>query len=208
MRELTHREKRTVRIGAVLVAAYLLVFGGATVWKFLQQRRTQYGQLVHEASDLRKEIKLYGDKAAATQKLMDSFKLDPAKLSRATVVAEASSAIQKAAAAGGIGLGPVRESPARAANKELATVQLEGTGPVPAITAFLARLDSIGYPLLIESVQLTPVPMGPAMVKMHLTVVILDFDQWNKQPAPVKAAGAASASSSSEPSKKMEASHA
>ena len=208
MRELTHREKRTVRIGAAAVAVYLLVLGGAEVRKFFERKHSQYTQLVREAKDMRNEIKLYGDKAAAAQKLMDAFKLDPAKLTRATVVGEASSAIQKAAAGGGIGVGPVRESPARAANKELATVQFEGTGPVPAVTAFLARLETIGYPLVIESVQLTPVPMGPAMVKMSITIVILDFDQWNKPAAPNKSAGASPASSSLEFARKMEAPNA
>src|ERR1051325_3202713 len=147
MRQLTHHEKRTVGIGAAVVAAYVLFSGGSLVWKFFDQKHSQYTQLVRGANDLKREIKLYADKAAAAQKMMDDFKLDPAKLAKATVVAEASSAIQKAAAAGGIAVGPVRESPARASNKELATVQLEGTGPVPAVTALLGRLETIGYPL-------------------------------------------------------------
>jgi hypothetical protein len=180
MRKLTLREKRVVLLGAALVGLYVLAFGGLRLWRALELRRSEYAQLVREAQNLGLEIKTYQAKADSVQKLMDDFKLDPAKLNRSTAVAEASAAIQKAAAAAGIQVGPVRESAGRSANKELATVQLEGTGPVPAVTALLSRLQSVGYPLVIESVQLTPMPMGPAMLKFNLTLVILDFEQWKK----------------------------
>ena len=35
----------------------------------------------------------------------------------------------------------------------------------------------VGYPLIIDTVQLTPMPM-PGQVKVSLTIVILDFDKW------------------------------
>ncbi|PWU09414.1 MAG: hypothetical protein C5B50_27455 [Verrucomicrobia bacterium] len=184
MRTLTDQEKRTVRIGALIIAIVLVGSGLLQGGRFFERQRTQYAQLRGEADSLKREIRLYTDRAASAQKLMDAFKLDPVKLTNTTVVAEASAAIQKAAASSGIGVGAVRESPARAANKELATVQLEGTGPVPSVTAFLSRLESVGFPLIIESVQLTPVQNPPGQMKMSLTIVILDFDQWKKEGAP------------------------
>jgi hypothetical protein len=114
---------------------------------------------------------------------MESLRLDPAKLSRTSVVAEASSAIQKAAMSGGVQVGPVRESPARPSSKELASVQLEGTGPVSAVMGLLNRLESVGFPLIIDSVQLTP-DMRPGQLKVNLTILILDFDQWTKEGSP------------------------
>ena len=80
-------------------------------------------------------------------------------------------------------MGPVRESPGRASSKELGSVQIEGTGPVPAVMGLLGRLESVGYPLIIDSVQLTP-DMRPGQLKMSLTIVILDFDEWKKEGPP------------------------
>jgi hypothetical protein len=184
MRALTHREKRAVLLAAAAVALYVLCFGGLRLWKALENQRAAYAQLLREAQNLRLEVKTYESKAEAVQKLMDTFKLDPAKLNKTNAVAEASAAIQKAAAAGGIAVGPVRESPGRPANKELATVQFEGTGPVPSVTALLSRLESVGYPLIIEAVQLTPMPGGQPMMKVNLTISILDFEQWKKGGVP------------------------
>jgi len=68
--------------------------------------------------------------------------------------------------------GPVRESPARPSSKELASMQIEGTGPVPAVMGMLSRLESVGYPLIIDSVQLTT-DMRPGQLKLSLTILIL-----------------------------------
>lgn len=180
MRTLTHREKRALLLAVAAVALYGVLVGGVRLFKTLENQRAEYTQLVREAQNLGLEIKSYQTKAEAVQKLMDAFKLDPAKLNKTNAVAEASAAIQKAAAAGGVQVGPVRETPGRTANKELATVQFEGTGPVPAVTALLSRLESVGFPLIIDTVQLTPVQGGPAMMKVSLTITILDFEQWKK----------------------------
>ncbi len=184
MRTLTDREKRTVRIATVGIAVYLVVFFGARIWGFLDKGRRDYVQLVQEARILRHQLDPYADKVIAVQKLMDQFHLDPAKLSKATVVADASAAIQKAAMTGAIQLGPVRETPARSSNKELAQIQLEGTGQTSAVLGFLSRLDSIGYPVIVDAVQMNTDNTRPGNVKVTLTIVILDFEQWKKEEPP------------------------
>lgn len=184
MRPLTPSEKRTVRLGAAALGLCLLVSAVFQGGKLLERHRSQYGALLSQAQELRREIKLYNDKASAAQKLVDTYKLDPMKLRKATEVAEASAAIQKAIASSGVGVGPVRESSARPANKELATVQVECTGPVPSVTGMLKRLETVGYPLIIQTVQLTPLPNPPGMMKVNLTIVILDFEQWKKEGSP------------------------
>jgi len=98
-------------------------------------------------------------------------------------VADASAAIQKAAQSGKVQLGPIRETPGRSSAKELASIQLEGVGPVPAIMGFLHQLGSLGYPLVVDAVQLTP-ENKPGSLKMNLTIVILDFEQWKKDEVP------------------------
>jgi hypothetical protein len=183
MRTLTHREKRTIRLGAAGIAVYLLIFGGLQVAKVFGKRHEDYQQLVKQAEALKQEVRLYEDRSLAVKRMMESFRMDPARLYRTSVVAEASAAIQKAAMGGGIQLGPVRESPARPSSKELASMQIEGTGPVPAVMGMLSRLESVGYPLIIDTVQLTP-DMRPGQLKVSLTILILDFDQWKKEASP------------------------
>ncbi len=184
MRPLTDREQRTLRFGGIGIGIYLLVFGGMQAVKFLEQKRSEYRRQVEEASNLKREIQVYQDKAAGLKKLMEAFNLDPATLSRTTAVAQASAAIQKTAAGSGVMVGPIRESPARPSSKELASIQMEAMGPVPAITALLGRLESLGYPLVVETVQITADPMRPGPVKMSLTILILDFEQWKKAEVP------------------------
>jgi hypothetical protein len=183
MRALTQHEKRTVRIAAAGLALYLVFFFGARVWKSFDLGRREYVQLVQEARGMRDRLQMYQDKAEGLQTLMDGFRMDPAKLDRATVVAEASAAIQKAATSERIQLGPIHESGSRGSQKELSQVQLEGTGPLAAVLGFLSQLDSIGYPLIVDSVQINSDPR-PGNVKVTLTIVILDYEQWNKKEQP------------------------
>jgi len=184
MRTLTGHEKRTIRIAVVGISIYLVLFGGLRGWKYLEKKRADYQHLVKEASGLKQEVQRYETKVLLVKKLMESVQIDPAKLSRASLVGATSSAIQQAAATGGLRLGPIRESPARPSTKELASMQLEGAGPVPAVTTFLHRLDTLGYPVIVDSVQLSPEPTRPGMLKLNLTIIILDFDQWKKEEVP------------------------
>jgi len=184
MRPLTGHEKRTVRLGATVVAVAFVLFIGARVWKYLEGGRRNYVQLVEEATRRKLELLPYTDKAAKLQEWMVSSRLDPARLSRATVVAEASAAIQKAATAGGIQLGPLRETPSRASAREIAQMQFEGIGKVEAVLGLLGQLESIGYPLIVDAVQINPETTKPGMVKLTLTILILDFEQWKKTEAP------------------------
>ncbi|HET7623684.1 MAG TPA: hypothetical protein VFM25_00345 [Verrucomicrobiae bacterium] len=181
MRTLTTREIRTIRIAGIGIAIYLALF---FVWKPLQKQRAAYTQLARNARDLQLRVAPYETRALTAKKLMEEFQLDPAKLSKATVVGEASAAIQKAAASSGVRVGPVRESPSRASGKELASVQFEGTGQVASVMGLLKRMETLGYPMVLDSVQITPDTHGPGQVKMNVTVVILDFDQWKTEEKP------------------------
>ena len=184
MRTLNPQEKRTVRFAGIGIAIYLALFGGYKVWNFFERQRTDYRKLVAEAENLKREVKRYEGKIAVTQKLMETFRMDPAKLSRTTVVAEASAAIQKAAKDGGFQLGPVRESQARPGSKELSTIQIEGSGPVQATMGLLNRLETCGYPLVIDAAQITADPQKPGAIKLNLTIIILDFEPLKKTEAP------------------------
>ena len=184
MRTLTDREKRTVRLAAAGMAIYLVLFFGVTGWRHLEAKRSEYQELLAEAQRMKREIQPHENRVLLAQKLKETFRMDPRKFSRTTVVAEASAAIQNAAKSGGIQVGPIRESPARASAKELASMQIEGVGPVPAVMTLLHRLETLGFPLILDSVQINPDATKPGMVKLNLTIVILDFDQWKNEEKP------------------------
>ncbi len=184
MRSLSASEKRTIRIASSVLGAYFIFFCCQHVWKYFAGQRGGYLKLVEEADKLRTELRPYQDKVEVARKLMEDFNMDPNKLSKTSVVAEASSAILKAAASAGVQLGPIRETAARSSNKELSSMQLDCTGPVPAVLAFLKRFDGIGFPIILDSVQLSPEPSRPGALKLHLGMVVLDFDQWKGEEAP------------------------
>jgi hypothetical protein len=178
MRTLNDREKRTVRYGAIGVAIYLALFGGVRMLKFLNQRRADYAQAVTETSLLRSGVRSDTDKAALVKKMMDDFQIDPATLSTNSVVAGASAAIQKAIMGSGMGLTSIRESPGRSSHKEIATIQFQSAGPVPGMVSLIHRLPLLGYPIVIDSVQITADPMQPGVVKLMATVFVLDYQEW------------------------------
>jgi hypothetical protein len=182
LRRLTDREKRTIRIAGIGTAIYLALFGGYQVWTFLATQRSDYLKLVREAEAIKAELQVYQLKTQTLKKLMESFQLDPAKLNKISTVAEASAAIQRAAMGGGVGLGSIRESPARPSSRELGSIQMEAMGQVPMLMAMMHRLQTLGYPLIVDAVQVTADGKQPGMVKLSLTIVVLDFEQWKATP--------------------------
>ena len=184
MANLSQREKRTVRIAGFGLAAYLILFCGFQAWRGLEARRVAYGQMLIDAQRVAADVVPYENRVLLADKLKRSFRFDPRALDRASLVAEASAAIQNAARNGGIKVGTLRESSARPSARELASMQFEGMGPVPAILALLHQLGTLGYPLIVDSVAITSEAAMPGMVKINLTIVILDFDQWQKAEVP------------------------
>ncbi|HEV7924074.1 MAG TPA: hypothetical protein VGR14_01885 [Verrucomicrobiae bacterium] len=183
-RQLTPKEKRTIRIAAVGVAIYLVLFFGSSLWSFFTDRREAYDNLVQQATDLRNVIKPYEEKTGTASNLMDRFHMDPVQLKRASVLAEASAAIQHAAAAGRVGLGPIRETPGRPSAREAGSIQFEGNGQIAAVMGLLHNLDHIGFPVIIDNLELTSNPQMPNGMKVKMTIVVLDFDAWKAKEQP------------------------
>lgn len=178
MPSLTAREKRTIRYATAGLAIYLALFGGVKFWKFLDHRRADYLQEVAETSRLKSEVKTDTYNAAMVKQMMDDFHLEPATLSTNSVVAGASAAIQKAITSGGLKPGPIRESAGRSSKKEIASIQFESTGPVEGTISLINRLPLLGYPIIIDSLQITADPMRPGQIKLAATVLVLDYQDW------------------------------
>lgn len=173
LRALSQREKRTLRIGASALCLYLLGFYGLEGWRVLEARRAEYDRLSAEAGTLELEMLREMVKAQRLEKLRRTFRLDPATLSENTVVGEASAAIQKAAQSLGLQLGPSKEAPGRISGKDLAVLQIEGSGPTPAAARFVHSLGMLGYPLVVDSLLWKTTGMQPGQVRLSLGVVVL-----------------------------------
>jgi hypothetical protein len=182
MRSLTVSEKRTLRWAAAGLAIYLGLFYGVGGGRNLEIRRADYQQLLGQVRNISNELRPYENKILLIEKLRAQFRIQPGELSRASVVGEVSAVIQAAAQTGGVQLGPIRESPGSAAARELASMMIEGTGPVPAVLQFIHRVEALGYPLIIESIQITSAPGMPGQVALLLQIVVLDYDRWKPEP--------------------------
>jgi hypothetical protein len=183
MRQLTPQELKTVRVAGMLIGVYLALFCCFLIYKRLAAVRSDYRRLVAEASDLRQEIRPYQDKVEHARKLMEGFRMDPMTLAATSLVAQASAAIQTASNEAGMEAGPIRETSSHNA-KEAASIQFETSGPVPAVLALLHNLQSTGYPLIVDSVQMTPDTRRPGNLKLNLTILTLDFDKWKPEEQP------------------------
>lgn len=184
MRTLNPSEKRTVHYATIGIAIYLALFCGIKAWRVLAQHRADYQIMLAEAHQLKLETEVDADQAASVKKLMTDFNLDPAKLSTNSVVADASAAIQKAAMSGGVQTGTIRESPGRVSAKSMATIDFDCSGQVASVMALLHQLPLLGYPLVIDSMQITADAMQPGQIHLNVTVMVLNFEQWKKKEAP------------------------
>lgn len=198
------RDKKTIRIAGLAIAIYLAGFFGFKMWRKGGAGQDDYKTLARQAERLQAEVRAQENKVLMFDKLTELYQLDPRKIKRETLVADASAAIQTAAQQGGIVLGPLREAPARSSGRELTTIQVEGAGQANAVLGLLHRLRTLGYPLIIDSVQIGPPAAGatprgpggpmsgpppgmtpparPGMVKINLSITILNYDQWKEGP--------------------------
>jgi hypothetical protein len=178
MKRLSASELRTLRLGAAALGIYLLLFFGFKWLAAANAMRSEYQQLVRTATSMRAEVERYEVRAERLERLMTRLRIDPGTFGTNTVVGKASAALQQAAQAQGLQVGSIRETPSRSGEKELATIQLDAAGPAQAVVAFLARLDSLGVPMVVESVQCSGNPRGPGQLKLVLNLIILDHEQW------------------------------
>jgi hypothetical protein len=184
MAQLTARDKRTLRIAAIGLAIYLIVFLVFKWWKSSEKAGEGFGQLLARAQREQQEARRQENDLLRFEKLCDTYGFDPRALPKETLVAQAATAIQNAARQGGIKLGPVRETPGRSDARELSTIQFDGAGQPASVLALLHKLQTLGYPLVIETLQFSQDAKQPNMLKVNVTLQILNFEHWQKGSVP------------------------
>ena len=180
---MTAREKRTIKLATIGIAIYLALFLGLRGWKQLEAVRLRHEDQMAQALRLKRELLPAENRVLLAEKLKEIYHLDPRTLSRSSLAADVSAAIQRAAGTVKIQIGHVRESAGRSAGKELGSLQLDGVGPVPAVMTLLHRLETLGYPVIVDSLQISG-DTKPGTIKVNLTIHILDFDQWKAAEVP------------------------
>lgn len=183
MATFSEKDKRTMRLAAIGISIYLALFFGFKSWRKLEKGRAGYHDLIAKVQREEQATRRQENDVMLFEKLSEVYRFDPRKLPRETLVAEAAAAIQNAARQGGVQLGPMRETPGRPTARELSTFQLDGMGQLPAALTLIHKLQTLGYPIVIDSLQLSQ-EKQPGMLKFSMTVVILNFEQWQKGTAP------------------------
>jgi len=178
---LNDRDKRTLRLGGLALGIYLILFYGLLGWKKLEAKRADYQQLLRDAKGMEQMMEPYETKLLLIEKLRGTSGVDPSKLTRETVVALASADIQKVATSSRLKLTSIREAAGRSNARELTAMRLETAGSVKSVMGFLHQLETIGYPLIIDSLEITADARKPGSLKVSLQIVILDFEQWKKE---------------------------
>ena len=179
--KLSDKDKRTIRFAAIALGIYLVLFFGFKAWKQLENRRAEYRALLQEAELLESQFEAYETKGLLIAKLRGNAGMDISTFSRVKVVGETSEAIQKAAQSGGIKLGQIREAPGNASSGEMASMQMEATGPIQNVLAFLHQLEDVGYPLIVNSVEIQSGQRQPGQISVSLEMVLLDYEQWKPE---------------------------
>jgi hypothetical protein len=175
MRALTGKEKRTVRLGAIALGAYLVLFYGSRGVMFLEGKRSEVLDRFRAAEILKSEADLEETRHLHAEKLKSELRIDLAGLKEETAVGEASAAVQKAAQAQGLQLGPTKETRKRSAERELGTIQIDGQGGATAAAQFISSLGTLGVPLVVDSISFKA-GQNPGQVNFSLSISVLNFN--------------------------------
>ena len=178
MRTLTPREKRTVQIAAILLGVYLALFYGTGIWRSLESARVEYRGLQASTESLNLKILRAQKKAKRFARLGQTWGIHGDRLEGSTIVTEAREAIERAAKECGVGLGASKETPGRSSSRALRVFQIEGVGKTEAVMGFLHKLRTLGYPLVIDRLNIDTKKMKPGQVRLALSVAILNFKAW------------------------------
>jgi hypothetical protein len=175
VRTLTPREKRTLKIAAVLLGVYLLLFYGSEGVRYLEGKRAEASHLRQRIGRLQLQMQRQESKRRSLTELRRSLGVDVENLDGGDVAAKALASIQETAKTCSVPLGPIKEMEGNPAAGELSRFQLEARGPVKALIGFLHSLYATGYPLTFDQLTWTRQSKKPGNVELSFYVTVLDY---------------------------------
>lgn len=178
MRNLSPRERRTIRVAGIAVLLYLAAFFGFRTWRWLEGVRARASDLRATALEIDTEWLREQSKLRRYQALREKSRLDPSALVKDTLVSAAWEAMESCATARQLQLGPAREAPGRGSAHQLRVFQFDGVGPTQNAMEFLHDLRSLGFPLVVEQITVSTANLPPGQVRLTLTVPLFDYESW------------------------------
>ena len=178
---LSEKDRKTIRYGAAFIGVYLCLFYGGTLLSALEGSRTEYFQQLEEAQRLGELFRTYETKVLKIEKLRHQFRLNVHALSSTNLVGNAGRTIQDLVKQSEFKMGQIRETLGGTGNGLAATFQLEAEGPLKSFMPLLDRLQSTGYPLIIESLTVLTDKRQRGKVQWSATITVLDYNEWKSK---------------------------
>jgi len=174
------REKKLVQFTAIGLAVYLILFFGKDYFGILEKKRTDFIQMEKAITSAQVKLRKSANQPLLLEQSRKKLNLEVRSLSSAELVGKTSQAIQQTAKSSGIKIGPLRES----SSIGISSLKFEANGKAESMLKFLRGIRSCGYPVVIDSMQVT-VPEGKkGNVSFNLAIGIIDFKNWKKPGAP------------------------
>lgn len=178
---MTDHDKKVIRFACIGLIAYLAIFYGRGAFSGLEAKRAAYMNARNEAKEFHKKLKPYETQLLLLEKLRKDRQINLEELNSDTLVADASTAIQIAANQCGVALGPLQETPSRGDASTLTMFRLSGEGPIDGVVNLIYTLRRIGFPLIIDSLNLDGGEFGGDTQKFDLELRIIDYNNWQPQ---------------------------
>lgn len=175
---LSTRDRRTLKYGALFLIIYLPVFSGVKVFKGMEESRREHQLALADLETLKSRFRTYETKLLEIEKLRKQTGIQVDQLDRATVVGLASTALQEKAKSSQLTLGPIRENKGGSQGGVVSTMQLEAFGPIAGLLSFVDGIRSSGFPVIVDDVRMDPFPGKPGVIKLNLSLLILDYTTW------------------------------
>ncbi|MFN0057973.1 MAG: hypothetical protein ACKVX7_05885 [Planctomycetota bacterium] len=183
MPQLSARERRTVRLGAIVLGAALALFLGDWVIGRLESVRAEYlakqdtagGDLVTRVDAQSQQLKRLG--VLRAQRALDLVRLAQSD----GLVSEVRDAIRRTAGAQNVALSSSKESERSASGRELSGILLEAEGKIAEICAFVHGVEQLPYPLVMDRFVLNSAGKEPGQVKLTMSISIWNYAAWKKQ---------------------------
>lgn len=177
MRPLNDREKRLIRVMAIAVGIYLVLFYGRGFLASFEETRAEYELTRVQAQTVNTKILREVKKHKTLAKLRERHPVAFEALAEPTVVGDARVALEKLARACGCSLSIQKELSARSRTNEHCVFQISGGGKAKSVAKLMHNLAHSPYPYSLENVEIKA-SKKPEMLSYSFTLALLRYDTW------------------------------